>query len=174
METESEYKEKLFNVARSLIPAARAFGQNQGLRPGLAEDMMMESVKRILEYHQTHPDQTPHQIKNLPAYIFTTARNLIADELQKQSTETEFDDEAFSDEEPFARLERRILASEIVRRMNPKSRAIYGYLIRGHSYEEIAREFERKLGKKVTAATLRSDFSKTVRRISKELRALPR
>ena len=65
-------------------------------------------------------------------------------------------------------IENKILLSEIVKRMNPKARTIFTYRTYGYDYHEIADKL-KGMGYRATAASLRSEFSKAVSRITRNL-----
>jgi RNA polymerase sigma factor (sigma-70 family) len=167
---------EVFEVARSLLPAAKAFARKVGLDPDTADDSMMEAAKRVLELQQIESvEDSPTKIRNLPAYLFTVYKNLTIVELRRQEREPTISNDDLTTRagdtgaDAVRSVESRILVSEIVKRMNPKSRTIFSYLVLGYAYEEIAYRFKKDLGISVTAATLRSEFSKAVSRITREL-----
>ena len=124
----------------------------------------MEAAKRVVEMRH---EERQYRITNLPGYLFSVARHLMLDELKRKRNEVNIDNLGLPASEPRS-IENRILVSEIVRRMNAKSRIIFRYRTLGYDYGEIAEEF-RKAGQKATEASLRSEFSKTVKQIALEL-----
>lgn len=177
MSADTEEASKVFEVARSLLPAAEALARRFRLDPDTAREAMMEAAKRVLELQQTERGEAnPPKVRNLPAYLFTVYRNLMIAELRRQAKELTISDESVMPvvgmtADAVRSVENKILLSEIVQRMNAKSRAIFSYLVLGYSYKEIARRFEEDKGIRVTAATLRSEFSKAIARVTRELEA---
>ena len=162
----SEKTKQVFEVALSLVPAAEAFARRHRLDSDTAHEMMMEAAKRVVELQGSTSGREP--IKNLPAYLFSVGRNLMLAESKRKKDEVQIDDHhklAANDTEP---IESRILISEIVRRMNPKVRAIFRYRTLGYSYDEIATRFQ-EAGVRATGASLRSELSKASKRIAEEL-----
>jgi len=170
----SEETEQVFQVALSLVPAAKAFGRKLQLDPEAAHDAVMEAAERVVRSAGISNRAVAERIKNLPAYLFTVARHLMLDEIKRQREEMSIDNpdnEALLDRHRFenaTNIYYGILQSEIVERMNPKARAIIGYRTKGYSYKEIAEEF-RKRGFRATAGSLRSELSKAYAEITQEL-----
>jgi RNA polymerase sigma factor (sigma-70 family) len=167
-----EQTDGVFEVAFSLIPAAEAFARRCGLSPDTARDVMTEAAKRIVEAPAS--DESVAQIRNLPGYLFAIGRNLMLREFKRQKQQVSLDEhtalvfnEALRTDNTTA-IENRILLSEIVERMNPKSRTIFKYRTLGYGYGEIAAQF-KLLGHKVSKARLRSEYSKDLKRIIAEL-----
>lgn len=127
----------------------------------------MEAAKRLIEGRHGDRDKQPDRITNLPGYLFSVARHLMLDEFKRKRMEVDIGDLELASSEPKS-IESRILVSEIVQRMNSKSRIIFKYRTLGYDYGEIAEEF-KKAGQKATEASLRSEFSKTVKQIILEL-----
>lgn len=159
--------EKVFEVAQSLVPAAKAFARKNRLDPANAEEAMMEAAKRVVAARSS-PKKTRKPIKNLPAYLFEVGRRVMVAELKETKDEVPLDDVQLR-VNPDPLIEQAILLSEIVKRMGPKARAIFRYRTLGYEYEEIAEEFKR-MGYKATKGSLRSELSKATKRITEELR----
>jgi DNA-directed RNA polymerase specialized sigma24 family protein len=163
-------------VAFSLVPAATAFGRKYQLDPDTVHELMMDAAKHVVESKVLKGDRAGvGSIKNLPAYLFAVARNLMVAELRRRKEGISIDDPqiapavreaAPSDARKF--IETGILLSEIVKRMNPKARMIYTYRTHGYDYKEIAGKFA-DMGYPATAASLRSELSKAIARVSREL-----
>lgn len=172
----SEEADRVFQVALSLIPAAEAFGRKFQLGSDTAHDVMMEAAKRVVESRRSTGDKAGiGDIKNLPAYLFTVARNLMVAELRRRKEEVSIEDHQNSlasrgiiQSDDFRFVENRILLAEIVKRMNPKARTIFTYRTYGYDYDEIADKF-KGMGYPTTPGTLRSELSKAIHRITKEL-----
>lgn len=164
---ENSEDERVFEVALSLVPAAQAFARKYQLSSELGREVMMEAAKRVVEIRHDERQKHMNLIANLPGYLFSVARHLMLDEFKRQRNEVDIDNLELPASEPKP-IENRILVSELVQRMNPKSRIIFRYRTLGYDYGEIAEEF-RKAGQKATEASLRSEFSKTVKQIILEL-----
>ncbi|HKY42556.1 MAG TPA: sigma-70 family RNA polymerase sigma factor [Pyrinomonadaceae bacterium] len=164
----AEETERVFQVARSLVPAAEAFARKNRLDPGTAHDAMEEAAKRVVAASPS-PRKRTKPITNLPAYLFKVGRRLMIAQLQESKVEVPFENQDLP-VNPVPNLERQILLSEIVSRMGPKARAVFRYRTLDYTYDEIAKEF-KKMGYKATAASLRSELSKATRRITEELRS---
>lgn len=176
----SKEVKRVFETAYSLVPAATAFGRRFRLEPETSHDLVMKAAERVIEWKMREPG-TLDEIKNLPAYLFVVVRNLMLQEVRLRPEETSIDELEAASETPIASstrlalmtdprgsLEMGIMLSELVRRMNPRTREIYRYRTQGFTYEEIADKLA-EMGHKTTAASLRSELSKAIARVSKEL-----
>lgn len=163
----SEEDEKVVEIALSLVPAAEAFARRYQLSSDTGREAMMEAAKRIIE-SRAKGSESIEGIKNLPGYLFFVGRNLMLNELRRRRNEVDVEGLDWVPSETSS-VESEILVAEIVRRMNPKARAIFRYRTFGYNYDEIAKEF-RKMGYKATQASLRSEFSKAVKQIKGELK----
>ena len=121
----------------------------------------------MIESHHASGHEHRNRIINVPGYLFSVARNLMLDEFKRKRSEVDIADLELASGEPTF-IESRILVSEIVRRMNSKSRTIFRYRTLGYEYREIAKEF-KKAGHRATEASLRSEFSKAIKQIVVEL-----
>jgi len=177
----SKEVKRVFETAYSLVPAATAFGRRFQFDPDTSYDLVMKAAERVIELRVREPAMAEDKIKNLPAYLFVVVRNLMFQELRLRSEETRIEElEAASEThiasatrqalmtDPRASLEMSIMLSELVRRMSPRAREIYNYRTQSFTYEEIADKFA-DMGHKTTAASLRSELSKAMARVSKEL-----
>lgn len=176
-ESSSTRLSRVYDVARSLRPAALAFTRHFKLDPSLADDCLMESAQTVVkkvesaERFQKVGQLTDDsgQIGNLPAYIFTTFKNLVlaklrdAERLQHLS-ESEWGSMA-SVRDVRRDIERTVLVGQIIKLFDPESRFIYDHLVLGYTYQEMADEFNAKFGKNLRVNALRSRFSKAIRRI---------
>lgn len=178
----SEEVKRVFETAYSLIPAATAFGRKYRFDSHTVHDLVMKAAERVIELKVRAPAMAEDKIKNLPAYLFVVVRNLMFQEFRLWPEETSIDEEHEAASEthigtaarqalmtdPRASLEMSIMLSELVRRMSPRAREIYNYRTQGFTYKEIADKFA-DMGHKTTAARLRSELSKAMARVSKEL-----
>jgi len=162
----SEEPERVFEVAQSLVPAAKAFARKNRIDPANADEAMLEAARRVVAARSS-PSETSNPIKNLPAYLFQIGRRLMVDKFEQTKNDVQLTNHEVA-VNPVALIERQILVSEIVNRMGPKARAIFRYRTLGYGYDEIAKEF-KKMGYKATAGSLRSELSKVTKRITEEL-----
>jgi len=162
-----EQPERVFEIAQSLVPAAKAFARKNQLDPANADEAMVEAAKRVVAAHSSR-SETTRPIKNLPAYLFQVARRLMIEEFKQTKNDVQLTNQDVA-VNPVALIERQILVSEIVSRMGPKARAIFRYRTLGYEYDEIAKEF-KKMGYKATGGSLRSELSKVTKRITEELK----
>lgn len=163
----SEEPERVFEIAQSLVPAAKAFARKNRLDPSNAHEAMMEAAKRVAAALSS-PRITRNPITNLPGYLYEVGRHVMLEEFKRAKVEVQLDNQELP-VNVIGGIERQILVSEIVKRMGPKARAIFRYRTLGYGYDEIAEEF-KKMGFKATGGSLRSELSKVTKRITEELR----
>lgn len=158
---------KVFETARSLLPGATVFLKKTGLDPSLAEDFLMESASKVIERSSSEVE-----IQNLPAYLFTSFKNLALQELRKHQRYEDLSDDQFrslSDRQTAAtEMQKEILREEIVRRLSAEDKFILNYRLLDYSYKEISELFKARFGKSIAENVLRSRFSKTVQRLAKD------
>lgn len=174
-EAHSKEVRRVFETAYSLIPAATTFGRRFQFDPDTSYDLVMKAAERLIESRVREPKQAEDKIKNLPAYLFVVIRHLMFQELRRRSPETSIEELEATPEthialmtDPRTSLEMSIMLSELVRRMSPRAREIYNYRTQSFTYEEIAEKFA-DMGYKTTAARLRSELSKAMARVRKDL-----
>jgi RNA polymerase sigma factor (sigma-70 family) len=162
-------EDRVFEVAQSLIPAAGAFARRHQLDSETAHEAMIEAARRVVKALSS-PQKPQKPIENLPAYLFRIGQNLMLEELNRARHEIQLDNEDLPViDTAIETVERKILVSEIVRRMGPKARMIFNFRAKGLNYNEIAEKF-KDMGYKATGGSLRSELSKAAKRIKDELR----
>ena len=170
MSLDAQKASDVYKAARALLPAAKSFSKKRGLDPALAEDFMMEAAYKVV--NRKHQEKV--KIENLPAYLFTSFKRVVLEEIQKRQRYADLTDEQFeslSDQSAtFATIEREILKEEIVRHLNAEARFIFDRLALGYSYKEISEMFSDEFGSSIQENVLRSKFSKAVQRLAKKLR----
>lgn len=162
--------DKVYETARSLVPAAISFLRKKGVDPTQAEDFVMEAAQNLLD--RESPLDT--DIENLPAYLFTSFKHLALDELRKTQRYVDLTEEqmgSLSDRQTAIRIEEEILREEIVRQLNAEARFIFNCLALGYSFKEISGLFSQQFGSEVAENALRSKYSKALQRAAKKLRS---
>jgi DNA-directed RNA polymerase specialized sigma24 family protein len=168
--------EKVFSVARSLLPAALAVVRSFKLDPTIAEDCLMEAAHLVLErlgdIKAGRLGQSA-QITNVPGYIFTSYKHLVLAELRQSRRLQQVDDlelESMQSTPDLAlEFERKLLIDEIIQHFDEQTRFIYDRLVLGYTYEEIVPAFENTFSVEVKANALRSRFSKAIQKIAAEI-----
>ena len=160
-----EIKLDVYNAAGEIWQRGRVFAHARGMDDAINHTPMIRAGAKVSR-RLTRPApklKTPGALK---AYLFTSFRRCLLDEIKnrKSSTVARLEDlEAVADEsssESLAeQIEKKILLEEIVSHMDDGTRFIYERLILGYSFEEIA----ETLGTK--SNVLRSRFSKSMSRI---------
>ena len=156
---------KVYETARSLLPAANRYAHKTGLDPALAEDLMMETV-----YHVIHGD---FEIKNLPAYLYTSFKNRVFEERHRIRRYKDLSEEelvSLSDkQEAMNKIEFEILKEDIARRLNPQNKFIFNYRLQGYSFDEISVMFNETFKTRFAANAMRSIYSRAVKQLAKQL-----
>lgn len=181
MPLSSEEIAEIYERARSLLPAAKAFGRQAKIDPVTAEEILMEAADRVAEALQ----KGNSEIHNLPAYLFTTYKHLILARVRENQREqsltvreSQSGEEASPNDELellpdptdyYQKIETKILVDEIVRHMDEQTRFIFNHLLLDRTYKEIAVEFRKAFNKPIKENALRSKFSKAVDRLTREL-----
>jgi DNA-directed RNA polymerase specialized sigma24 family protein len=165
----SEESIKVFEVARSLLPAAKSWAKRiANIDPDTAEDILMDTVANLIESKR----EDLSDIHNLPAYLFKAYEHQTHQYFNKNINRTvSLDDAQFALQmaSSTAIIDSAILIEEIVGLMDKRSRFIFDLLMCGYSYEEIAKRYEKEFDIPIQANHLRSMFSKSLSKISKSL-----
>lgn len=156
--------QEVYEVARSLRPAAESFARRHNLDVIHAEDLLMEAADKVLVVKELRP----HTIENLPAYLFTTYKHLLVPFARKAKREhplgdTEF--ELLNRSDVAEEIEQTILIDEIARNMDAQSRFIFHHRLLGYSYQEIAELYSEEFGVKTQDNVLRSKYNKAINRL---------
>lgn len=163
--------DKVYETARSLLPAAISFLKKKGLDPTLAEDLVMQAAQNLLDLESP----PAAEIENLPGYLYTCFKHLALDELRKNRRFEDLTEEqigSLSDRQTAVKkIEQEILREEIVRHLNAHARFIYNYLALGFSYKEISILFNQQFGSQIAENALRSKYSRALQQAAKKLRS---
>ena len=160
-------EDEIFEIAQSLLPAARAMaGRAQASVP--VEDLMQEAITNVGPWRQRKPP-----IKNLPGYLFTTYKHLLAAYLRRTQQEVNLSESDWerlpAGANPLQALEAKILIEEVVKRLKDEERFIFNCLALDYSYREISKMYEQRFGTKMEENVLRSKFSKAVKKLAEEI-----
>lgn len=152
--------ESVYNAAGDVWESALKFARSRDLDESEAREALLRAVASVSA-------QDTNAIKALHSYLFKAYANVINRLLTQHKHYASLDSinqELSSDPDAAVVIEQDILLTEIVARMDDEMRKIYEGLILGYSFAELA----PKLGK--PANSLRSKFSKGVKRIAREIR----
>ena len=159
-ESYSLTNESVYDAAGDIWESALKFALSRNLDESEAREALLRAVASVSA-------QDTNAIEALHSYLFRAYANLINRLLTQQrhyASLESINQELSSDPDAAEVIEHDILLTEIVARMEEEMRKIYEGLILGYSFEELA----TKLGK--PANSLRSKFSKGVKRIAREIR----
>lgn len=168
MSLSSEESIKVFEVARSLLPAAKSWAKRiANIEPDIAEDILMDTVVNLIDSKK----EDLSDIQNLPAYLFKAYEHRSYQYFNRNIDRTvSLDDAPFLTQPAnISAIDTAILIQEIIKLMDDHSRFIFNLLVCGYSYEEIAMRYEETFDTPIQANHLRSMFSKSLSKISKTL-----
>lgn len=175
MDLSPEQSTEVYNVARSLLPAAKSYAKRYsqnyaGGDSAEAEDILMEATHKVIENLQNKSTN----IDNLPAYLFGTYKYLLLARFKRSHREQSLNDEQLEtitsgNTDIYQELEQKILIEEIAARFDPRARFIFDHLVRDYSYEEIAEKYSEKFKTPIKPNALRSLYSKAIRKITEQL-----
>jgi len=152
--------ESVYNAAGDLWESALKYALSRNLDASEAREALLRAVASVSAHHT-------REIRALHSYLFKAYTNRLLRLLTQQKHYASLEsvnEELASDPTVVEVMEQQVLLSEVVARMDQEMRSIYEGLILGYSFEELA----PKLGK--PANSLRSKFSKGVKRIAREVR----
>ena len=162
--------QEVYEVARSLRPAAESFARRYNLDVMSVEELLMEAADKVLIVKELRP----HTIENLPAYLFTAYKHLLVPFARKTKKEQPLSDAEFELPNRYdvaEEIERTILIDEIARNMDAQSQFIFHHRLLGYSYKEIAELYSEEFGVRTQDNVLRSKYNKTISRLLTELTA---
>lgn len=161
--------EKVYETARSLLPAAESFLKRKGLDPALAEDFLMETAS-----HLTLSPSGKFEIRNLSGYLYTSFKHRVLEDRRKHAGLGDLSEKqvgALSDEQAAVRsIEHEILKEEILRHLKPEDKFILDWRLQGFSFKEISLLFNEKFDKCFAENALRTKYSRAVDQLEKKLR----
>ncbi len=109
--------------------------------------------------------ENPEQIANVHGYLYRTFIRLLNDEVAKEGKHAEFNQVLLTRNEARGKqtdsgIFNRILISQILPRVDPRTRILFRLRILGHTFEEIAKRQNRQ------SNHVRSEWSKLIRRLA--------
>jgi DNA-directed RNA polymerase specialized sigma24 family protein len=78
---------EVYETARTLLPAAESFAKRGGIDASQAEEILMEAADKVLK-----GKSRGSEIRNLPAYLFTSYKRLILNRIRRSRNEVELAD----------------------------------------------------------------------------------
>jgi DNA-directed RNA polymerase specialized sigma24 family protein len=159
---------EIYEVARSLLPAARAFSKNLHLDSSTAEDTLMDAAFQVIKSGRKRSE-----IQNLPAYVFTAYKHLLFAHRNKTEGRQGFNDERWEQlparVDAFQEIERRILIEQFAKHLDVKTKFIYDRILLDYTYREIAEEYRKEFNSRTNENALRSRFSKALDKLKRQL-----
>jgi DNA-directed RNA polymerase specialized sigma24 family protein len=154
---------EVYLAAGELWPQAEGFVNSKlhdcpaGLR------LMLKAAAAVSRKLQEQPDQ----IRDLKAYLWTTFKRLVSDEVEKENRYQPLEPEqqhTNNSHAPSETLDDQILIEEVMAQMDPWTRTVFELRVIGHQFEEIAQML------KMRPNLLRSKFHKEIQKLSRKLR----
>ena len=113
--------------------------------------------------------ESPAQIDNLKAYLYRTFKRLVLAQLETENGHRRLEVEHLSQFQESVDslsidIDRKILIQQIMGRMESSMREIFELLVLGHTFEEIAPQFNQ------SAHTMRTRYNKRLKKLSKQIR----
>jgi DNA-directed RNA polymerase specialized sigma24 family protein len=114
--------------------------------------------------------ESPKQIDNLQAYLYSTFKRLVLAQLEKENGHRKLEVEHLSQlpqpgESLSVDVDRKILIQQIMRSMESWMLEVFELLVLGHTFEEIAPRFNQ------SAHVLRTRYSKSLKKLTKQILA---
>lgn len=174
MTSSSNKPTEIYEAARTLLPAARAFAKRSGVAEHVAEDILSEAMLRVIESQQRR--EAKAEIVHLPSYVWTTYKHLLFLHTKRAGFERELTEKGLehlpSPIDSSQRIMDAILFEEIVRHLDERTRFILEKRLLNYTFEEIASEYEAAFGKPIRANRLRNIYYRTVLKLRRELSPL--
>jgi DNA-directed RNA polymerase specialized sigma24 family protein len=111
--------------------------------------------------------EQPDQIRDLKAYLWTTFKRLVSDELEKENRYQPFELEqhpANNSNGSSEKLNDHILIEEVMAQMDSWTRMVFELRVLGFEFEEIAKMLKSRPN------PLRSKFHKEIKKLSRRIR----
>ncbi len=147
---------ELWPQAESLV-YSKLHDRPEGMR------LMLKAAAAVSRKRLEQPDQ----IRDLKAYLWTTFKRLISDELEKENRYQPLDPEQQPRNgfrAPSETLDNQILIEEVMAQMDQWTRTVFELRVLGFEFEEIAQTL------KMRPNLLRSKFHKEIKKLSRRLR----
>lgn len=150
----------IFEAGRALWPRAVNLSKSLEFDQEAAQTALIKTCAKV-----TAARARGSTVESLQSYLFLSYKRELFVQIRTRGRFEVLNDEHEESLEPSSglTLDDQILIEEILSRMRPPARRIYGGLILGYTYEEMAKWFGTQ------SNVLRSVYSKEIERIRKEI-----
>lgn len=153
---------EVYRAAGELWPQAEGFVHSKLRDCPAGMQLMLKAAATVSRKRREQPDQ----IRDLKAYLWTTFKRLISDEVEKENRYEPLEPEQGTVNGACAQsetLNNRILIEEAMAWMNAWTRTVFELRVLGYEFEDIARLLNSRPN------LLRSKFHKEMKKLSRRL-----
>jgi DNA-directed RNA polymerase specialized sigma24 family protein len=154
---------EVYRAAGELWPQAEGFVHSKLHDCPAGMRLMLKAAATVSRKRREQPDQ----IRDLKAYLWTTFKHFISDEVEKESRYQPLEPERQPENGAFGLSESlydQILIEEVMAQMDSWTRKVFELRVLGYQFEDIAQMF------KMRPDLLRSKFHKEIKKLSHRLR----
>ena len=154
---------EVYRAAGELWPQAEGFVHSKLRDRPAGMQLMLKAAATVSRKRREQPDQ----IRDLKAYLWTTFKHFISDEVEKENryqpleAEQQLESDAIGLSEA---LNDQILIEEVMAQMDPWTRRVFELRVLGYQFDDIAHML------KMRPHLLRSKFHKEIKKLSHRLR----
>jgi len=153
---------EVYRAAGELWPQAEGFVHSKLRDRPAGMQLMLKAAATVSRKRQEQPDQ----IRDLKAYLWTTFKHFISDEVEKENRYQPLEPEQQPEGDaigPSEALNDQILIEEVMAQMDSWTRAVFELRVLGYHFEDIAQML------KMRPNLLRSKFHKEIKKLSRRL-----
>ena len=154
---------EVYRAAGELWPQAEGFVHSKLRDCPAGMQLMLKAAATVSRKRREQPDQ----IRDLKAYLWTTFKHFIFDEVEKGNRyePLELEQQPENDARgPSDALDDQILIEEVMAQMDDWTRRVFELRVLGYQFEDIAHML------KMSPHLLRSKFHKEIKKLSRRLR----
>jgi DNA-directed RNA polymerase specialized sigma24 family protein len=154
---------EVYRAAGELWPQAEGFVHSKLRDCPAGMELMLKAAATVSRKRREQPDQ----IRDLKAYLWTTFKHFISDEVEKGNRYQLLEPEQQPENDargPSEALDDQILIEEVMAQMDRWTRRVFELRVLGYQFEDIAQMFNMR------PHLLRSKFHKEIKKLSRRLR----
>jgi DNA-directed RNA polymerase specialized sigma24 family protein len=154
---------EVYRAAGELWPQAEGFVHSKLRDCPAGMQLMLKAAATVSRKRREQPDQ----IRDLKAYLWTTFKHFISDEVEKGNRYQPLEHEQQPENDargPSEALDDQILIEEVMAQMDSWTRRVFELRVLGYQFEDIAHMLN------TSPHLLRSKFHKEIKKLSRRLR----
>ena len=154
---------EVYRAAGELWPQAEGFVHSKLRDCPAGMQLMFKAAAAVSRKRREQPDQ----IRDLKAYLWTTFKHFISDEVEKGNRYQPLEPEQLPENDargPSEALDDQILIEEVMAQMDSWTRRVFELRVLGYQFEDIAQMLNMR------PHLLRSKFHKEIKKLSRRLR----